>query len=361
MIFDEGIFDESLFEDGIPIYTLDVILQEIGKPASYQADALMAETKSVPYNIATLINAYPSATYSLDALLVMDPSDPKFQESIINAMIWSYGRAIEELSESIATMGLRLTLPNAVPEDLDLYWSKILGLKRRYRESDSDFRARLTTRLAIMKSSGTAPECQAIIDHILGLEGASRLEPYWPAEVRVCWTSPAAMRLAKANYDILEEALDDMMAAGTTWSTAFPFLDYSIDVNISGPHERSYQVDLGLSGRKSAAYLLRTDLFDQRSAADDLDALMETTHSLIERLDVHLLARKARNQQIDALIEGEESEDYQADSILQKRSPKNYTIDLVSMKKGKNYYRIDMLSLAARRGFYQVSTELVAA
>jgi hypothetical protein len=213
MIFDEGIFDVSLFEDGIPIYTLDVIIQELKKPATYQADALVMETKAVHYNIATLIDAYPSATYSLDTLLVMDPGDARFQESIINAMIWSYGRALEELSESIATMGLRLTLPNAVPEDLDLYWAKILGLKRRYQEKDSDFRARLTTRLAIMKSSGTAPECQAIIDHILGLDGASRLEPYWPAEVRVCWTSPAAMRLAKANYPALKEAIDDMIAA----------------------------------------------------------------------------------------------------------------------------------------------------
>ncbi len=175
MIFDSGVFDEEAIEDLLQYYTLDSILEAIAKPASYQIGTNLGNVHAAPYHITTSI-LRPFASYSLDCILIMDKNDPRFVESIINAVLWSYARASEELSQAISMMGLRLQLPYAVPEDLDLYWSRILRLKRRYGESDEDFRERLATRLAIMKSSGTKSECEAILDHILGLPGGSRLE-----------------------------------------------------------------------------------------------------------------------------------------------------------------------------------------
>jgi hypothetical protein len=53
----------------------------------------------------------------------------------------------------------------------------------------------------------------------------------WPAEVRVNWNSINAMKAAESNYAVIKEALDGMLAAGVSWSTAFPYKEYNLDVN----------------------------------------------------------------------------------------------------------------------------------
>ena len=360
MIFDEGTFDQDLVEDFLQHYTLDTILEAIKKPVSYQIDAFVGNAHELTYLLDVNI-CQPFTTYQLDAVLILDRNNPKFQESIINAIIWSCGRATAKLSEAISTMGLRLQLPYATTDDLDLYWAKILGMKRRYNEPDEDFRKRLTTRLAIMKSSGTKPECEAILNNILGMPNAVNLQTYWPAEVRVNWNSFWAMKTAEANYTVVKEALDEMIVAGVSWSTSFPYKSYDLDVNLIGQHSWPYSVDANLSHSKDCTYLLRTDIFDSGESSYDLDGCLETSHSLLERLDVLVRADKGKTQLLDANISESHPKSYQNDAVLVQNRSQNDEVDAILEATQIDFYHLDMLAEVVHRGFYMLSTELVTA
>ena len=357
MIFDVGLFDSELVEDFLQHYTLDAILEEIGKPVSYQLDTLIGDALSAYYLLD--VNIYkPFTTYQLDTILVLDRNNPKFQESIINAIVWSCGRATEKLSEAISLMGLRLLLPYATSDDLDLYWSKILGMKRRYGESTEDFRKRLSTRLAIMKSSGTKPECEAILNSLLGMTNAVNLKTYWPAEVRVEWNSFWAMKNAEANFSVISETLDEMLAAGVTWSTSFPYKQYNLDVFLVGKHSAYYSIDAGISKEKYCSYLLRTDIFDMGSTNYDLDINLETVHGATERLDALVRADKTKVVHVDAHIEEPHDESYLVDSILKQKKTKSYEVDSISEAMRSGVYRIDGVAECGHRCPYLLATNL---
>jgi hypothetical protein len=360
MIFDVGLFDSELVEDFLQHYTLDAILEEIGKPVSYQLDILIGDALSVYYLLD--VNIYkPFTTYQLDTILVLDRNNPKFQESIINAIVWSCGRATEKLSEAISLMGLRLLLPYATSDDLDLYWAKILGMKRRYGEGTEDFRKRLSTRLAIMKSSGTKSECEAILNSLLGMTNAVNLKTYWPAEVRVEWNSFWAMKSAEANFSVISETLDEMLAAGVTWSTSFPYKQYNLDAFLIGKHSAYYSIDAGISKEKYCSYLLRAYIYDSGQKSYDLDSCLEISHSLQERLDTLVRADKNKTELLDANISVPHAKNYQNDTILKENRSKTESLDAIVEAQKIDYYHIDMLAEVSHRGFYLLSTELVAA
>jgi hypothetical protein len=360
MLFDDGVFDQDMVEEFPRFYTLDAILEEIAKPISYQMDVAFGNIRSVPYLLD--VNFYnPVTSYLLDAVLVLDGNDPRFQETIINAIIWSCGRTSAKLSTAISTMGMRLMLPYATTDDLNLYWSKILGAKRRYNEPDEDFRRRLITRLAISKCSGTKPECEEILNNILGMENAVDLQTYWPAEVRVTWNSFYSMKAAETNFNAIKEALDEMLAAGVSWSTAFPYIQYNLDVNLLGPHSQPYSVDANISRIKDCTYLLRTDLFDTGTDSYDLDACLETPHSFQERLDTLIRADRSKTALLDANVSENHPKSYQNDAVLVQDRTKTEEVDAILEASGIDYYHLDMPAEVAHRGFYMLSTELVAA
>jgi hypothetical protein len=359
MIFDFGLFDSDLVEDFLQHYTLDAILEEIGKPVSYQLDTLIGDALSVYYLLD--VNIYkPFTTYQLDTILVLDRNNPKFQESIINAIVWSCGRATEKLSEAISLMGLRLLLPYATSDDLDLYWAKILGMKRRYGEGTEDFRKRLSTRLAIMKSSGTKPECEAILNSLLGMTNAVNLKTYWPAEVRVEWNSFWAMKSAEANFSVISETLDEMLAAGVTWSTSFPYKQYNLDAFLIGKHPANYSIDAGISKEKYCSYLLRTDIFDTGSTDYDLDTNLEAVHGLTERLDALVRAIRSKTELLSANISEPHDKSYQIDGVLKQKKTKSYEVDSISEAKRSGVYRMDGMTECGHRIPYLLTTTLEA-
>lgn len=360
MIFDEGIFDEYLIEDYLFHYTLDAIVQAINQEKSYNVDVQLGDVRSIEYRLGGTIQENPKRSYLIDALLALEKSDPRFQESIINAIIKSYARRIAELKTAIATMGLRLQMPYAVPKDLDLYWSKVLCLYRRFQESDEDFRGRLITRLSVMKSSGTKAECEAILNSILGMRDAVDLVTYWPGEVRVNWKSFHAMRTAEANYSAVKEALDTMIAAGISWSTSFPYKIYDVDAYLMGQHFTSYHIDADISKEKSYLYLVRTDIFNTGSTSQEIDAFLETSHQLREMVDARVKADRSKSVLLDANIEEPHKKNYQIDGILRLKSSKSYDVDAISEKLQSDSYDIDAFASMKRHGSYLVTAEVSA-
>ena len=360
MIFDDGIFDEDLIEDYLFHYTLDAIVQAVNQPKSYNVDAILGDIHTIEYRLGGTIQKIPQMSYLIDVLLVLEKSDPRFQESIINAVIKSYARRIAELKTAIATMGLRLQLPYATPDDLDEYWSSIIGLYRRYGEDDETFRSRLMTRLSIMKSSGTKAECEDILNNILGMQDAVDLVIYGGAEVRVNWSSYQAMITAEAKYTAVKEALDLMIAAGVSWSTAFPYKTYDVDAYLMGQHSTDYTLDVNVSKPKSCLYLVRTDIFDTGTLSQDLDALLETSHQLTERIDAWIKADRSKSQMVDANIEIPHTQSYEMDGLLQKSGEQSYDVDAISEKLQSDQYNIDAFASMKRRSSYLITAEVSA-
>ncbi len=70
MLFDSGTFDQDLIEDFLQHYTLDTILMEVNKPASYQVSAFLGNIQSISMKIDTRIFK-PYASYLLDCMLVL--------------------------------------------------------------------------------------------------------------------------------------------------------------------------------------------------------------------------------------------------------------------------------------------------
>ena len=360
MLFDTGAFDEDLIEDYLFHYTLDTIIEELNKPKSYQLDAFFGNIIQKPYLFDAIIRK-PYSIYLMDAVLVMDRQDPRFLESIINAILISHGRVLEELSSAIALMGLRLQLPYATGGDMDLYWAKVIALKRRYQESDEDYRRRLLTRLSIMKSSGTKAECERILNTQLGMRDAVDLQTYWPGLVRVAWTSYTAMRQAEANQDLIVETLESMLAAGISYSMSFPYKLYTLDVNIIGKHREPYSIDGMVTIDKRFYYTLRADIFGQGSANDEIDVNLEISHQAIARYDTHIWARPSEADELDVNIEHPVTKPYSLDGLLKAKVAVDDYLDAIAEKNTPKPYHLDGMLEKSRRGFYQLTTELVAA
>lgn len=362
MDFDSSIFDNSQIEPGSTGYTVDSIISAIGLSKSYEIDAILGNIGTTSYLVSALIRQ-EKATYSylLDAVVVLDKlNDPRFKESIINSIMISLGRACDAASQAIASMGIRMQLPYASPEDLDEHWATILGLRRRSEESDESFRSRLMTRLYIMKSSGTIPEISTIIDTILGIKNASTLTPYWPGDLVITWNSYEAMRAGEAKYPALKEALDNMVAAGFSWITHFPYKEYSVDALVFGEESLSYFLDAGVEKPKTKIYRISADIFDTGTAPYDLDGFLEIEHTISERLDFRGVAERVVPYSLDALGETSHWKDYSLDGDLEANLSEPESVDAIVEKTGiVDYYHLDAMAEGKRKGFYLISAAVV--
>ena len=358
MLFDSGTFDVDGFDD-IPLFwTLDTILS-LTNTETFSLDAHILSQRSAPFRLDLRIGS-PSWQFALDMILVLQRDSPRFQESIINAMFWSYGRAIEKLSESIDIMGASLKLPDAPVEDLDLYWSKMLGIKRRSGEPDEDFRMRLATRLSILSSSGTKAEIEAIINRILEMDNATRIDTY-PGEITVNWTSIVAAKLAKAKYNAVKEALDLATMAGVNWYTSFPYQDWDMDINLAGPHFSKFALDVAISRRYTAIFSLGTNLLNTHVSYWSTDSNIQGPNNTSWLTDMRLIAANSETFVLDGILKAGQSQDWNMDQVLVGRPSRNQLLDMVAVATHFNVYKVDMLASKSKRGFFMVDMELAAA
>ena len=358
MQFDDFVFDEGIALEG-PIYSLDALLEAVADPVDYSVDAVFGSLGQKVYSLSTILNNdHATASYNIDAVLVLDRHDPKFRESIINAIYVSCARACEDLSTAISEMGLRMQLSYASGSDLDLYWSRVLSLRRRYLELDEDFRIRLLARTTLMKSSGTADELKTLVDTILGMTNAATFRTYWPAEIRVDWNSITAMKAAESKYDKIAEALNEAVASGVSWSTSFPYKEYLIDCAIAGIYKTSYEIDTAISKEKSSIYRLVVDLLNTGSKLLNVDANLETRRSHSQTLDTKLIKVEDVDYSVDGFCEGVTSWSYTNDVQLISMKNKTLNLDSVMTKDFGKIYDVDSSLEREKRGFYLVTCVL---
>lgn len=352
MQFDEFIYDEGIIFDG-PYYSLDALIEAIADPVEYSVDAVFGSLGQKTYSLTALINNdHATSSYQVDTVLVLDKHSQKFRESIINSIYVSCARACEDLSTAISEMGLRMQLSYASGSDLDLYWSKVLSLRRRFLESDEDYRTRLKARMTLMKSSGTESELLTLINTILGMQNAATLRTYWPAEIRVDWNSFAAMKQAELKYDRIKEALDEAVAAGVTWSTSFPYKEYLLDAALAGTKLIEYSVDTGISKEKETFYRIVVDLLNPGSKIYDVDAGLETRRSKAQLVDTKLLETNYLDYHVGSFIEGSKTKTYDIDLQLWSVRSKLDDLDVIMSKDRELIYDVDAFVARDKRGFY---------
>lgn len=356
MQFGEGVFDEGLLGDTPAYYSVDAILEAFGVEKTYEVGAIVGNLSSKPYQVTALIqNESLAKPYRVDAIVVRDRRSSIFQESIINAIYISCGRVCEQLAQDIADMGSRLQLPFASGDDLDLYWSKMLSLRRRYQESDDDFRARLSARMIVMKSSGTLSEIRTLIDTVLGMENAASLRSYWPGELRIDWRSYTAMKLAEANFAQLTESLNEMVMAGIAWSTSFPYFEYQIDAMISGDKSSQYSLDYYLERSKSAIYRISAEIFDVHTTEYSLGAYLDSVSGTSQLVDAKVKADKPKEVRYDVYLEGPVDTSYQTDATLVAEKTEPDRVDTILTKDFHLPYSVDSKVMRNRRYPYLLS------
>ena len=355
MEFDEGIFDESDLLENPTHYPIDAFFAtDVERTES--VDTILGNLGLKPYLVSSLLqNDHAITQYLIDAVLILDKNGPRFKESIINAILISCGKACERLAQDIANTGNRLKLAHCSGDDLDDYWANMLQLRRRYQETDLNYRYRLMARLAVMKSSGTVAEIRAAIDNLLGMENAATLTSYWPGELRITWNSYTAIRAAEAKFAALSEALNDMVMAGITWTTSFPYKTYDLDVLLYGPKRNEVQVDALLEKPKEKLYRLVVDFFDVGVKPYELDGFAETTHEKGQSLVAKLVAVPEKPVLVDGFLEAPHDESYFNDVTLVAHKPKNDSVDSILTKDFKLPYRMDGFLERSRRYPYLVS------
>lgn len=354
MQFDSDQFDIDVFGEGRE-YQIDMQLATT-KSLTYSLDTILGYLMPYRYQVATsIVNEHLPAKYSVDVVLVRSKESEIFKESIINAIMISCGRACEALSTEILNSESRMKLLYATSEDLDLYWSKMLSIRRKYKESDEDFRRRLSARLLIMKSSGTVGEIRELIDTMLNMENAAEIKSYWPCEMRINWRTYDAMREAEKIYPELKEALDLMSMAGVQWSTSFPYKNYLVDLSIASQASKNYETDTKIEIGKYKIYPVALDIFERGSLNYDLAISLELTHSVSQNIAVTIEKQKSKAQKYAIELLGPIEKNYDLGVRVAKITRKEYSLGIMISKAKILPYAVDMQSMREKRYPYLLS------
>jgi len=187
------------------------------------------------------------------------------------------------------------------------------------------------------------------------MENAATLTSYWPGELRITWNSYTAIRAAEAKLAALTEALNDMVMAGITWTTSFPYKTYDLDVLLYGPKRNEVQVDTILEKPKEKLYRLVVDFFDVGTKSYELDGYAETTHEKSQSLVAKLVAVPEKPVLVDGFLETVHDKSYDNDVTLVAHKTKNDSVDSVLTKDFRLPYMVDGLFERKRRCPYLVS------
>lgn len=180
----------------------------------------------------------PEPEYDIEALEAYGSSDPP----VIDALIKSWLDQLDYVYSLIQTTGLRYKLGSAEGSDLDDIWGRIFQIKRYTQESDDDYRARLIVHTQILMGAGTTPNCEAIIDSLLGTTGATEISSRWPGIVHVEFRDVSCIKLAKAAESKINKILPLAIAAGMTYEMLLPIVDYTIHLMIKATGSNEYDL-----------------------------------------------------------------------------------------------------------------------
>ncbi len=126
---------------------------------------------------------------------------------------------------------------NSILPSLDGVWGKLYNLPRLTGESDDHYRMRLQTYVKVLTGCGTIPNCQEVLDFLVGYPGSTRILPIWPARAIIDFNDVDAMRSARSRLSLLNSVLPGMFAAGVDYEMRLPYIDSAVCAYIQGDAE----------------------------------------------------------------------------------------------------------------------------
>lgn len=263
MIFETDTFEtpfDAISTLGIKSYDASTILA-LYQRVNFQIDSLLKAVVNFNYKASARIGL-PTPSYQMDTIIVYDASDPRFNESFINIFFWSYADQFNKVDHAIQTMIHRLKLDFASTTDLDQYWGNVLGVRRKANESDTNYRTRLATHIRIITSSGIIPNIRAVVDRITGYPNGSVIESFWPATLRLSWSSPEVAKVAYSKQSLLIDAMNRSIAAGVSWSTSYPYCEYQADFKKCYIETLGHDMDAAIAKRRGQVYHAAVGLWE---------------------------------------------------------------------------------------------------
>jgi hypothetical protein len=347
-------FDEVVAKIRYASYSSSVTVWDENPAVRYHMDGKLKAKVAQTYKMSARIGV-PSPYYDMDVVLVLDKDDPRYLGSFASAFFWTYADQYRKIDAAIQSMVSRLKLDFATSDDLDDYWGQVLGVRRRYNEADEDYRTRLATHIRVITSSGTSTNIRAVVDRITGIAGGSVLEPFYPATLRLSWTSPDIAKVAETQDALISAAMDRAVASGISWSTAYPYMEYSMDAMAEAPQYAGYLMDAAVAKRRGYNYYMTTGLWNDGSSGYDEDVALAVDRSATYRMKEIAIASVTAAYRMAVRSGTLSTASYDINTRLLTFHMVSYDIDTLLGKPYTATYSENALVHGWARGHYRMS------
>lgn len=269
----------------------------------------------------------PDPEYNIDELIGPNESEPP----VIDVLVKSWIEELDKVYSKIQLTGMRYKLESAEGSDLDDIWGRIFQIKRYASESDDDYRSRLIVHTRILMGSGTIPNCEAIIDSLIGYPGGTNIESRWPGVNYISFRGINELRSASASKTKIEKILPLMLAAGMSYEMPLPISEYIISLILKCNPSTSYEMDAMLQGIKWFDY--------------DISSKFARTVSIVYNLNAYL--QKSRFSQYN-LYRG----------LMKYIKSMRYSVGAYVLKDRSTEYNLGTIFLVVRHRPYNLSARM---
>lgn len=293
-------------------------------------------------------------TYDIDELL-------QNSDSAINVLLKSWITELDNAYIKIQLTSYRYKLETAVGSDLDSIWGRIFEVKRRGGESDDDYRSRLIVHTRVMTGSGTAPNCESVINSLTGRPGGSIVESRWPGRALFLFRNMDDARAAKRIRDRLERIIPEMIAAGISWEMPFLFEDYDITGYFKKRVKKTFTIRAHMQQKRFDDYDLGAKIVLRRTLGYSLREYVLKRRSKTYKLDRGKISfKRSRQYTIRARLVKRRSVSYGIRGIFWKRCQKQYTVAAYLKTVHDRQYDFRTYMQRGRRGQYMLSAVISA-
>jgi hypothetical protein len=146
--------------------------------------------------------------------------------------------------------------------------------------------------------------------------------------VRLGWTDTETAKVAVTKTAQIEGAMDDVLAVGVSWSTAYPYAEYEMDWFRWLPRSVTYEASVAVARRRGFVYQAATGIWESGSDTYDADAIIYSRATITYRLDGRKIviseSSYLMNTKLNQLYEIAKTSDYLAGGWVSKSVRRSY-------------------------------------
>jgi hypothetical protein len=283
-------------------------------PFSHWADFTFAELAEYPFELL----AEPSHVLELSASIVLAPltDDSPRKNHIITPRLIALANQFSYVLDLNYKMGLLRRIEFATGHDLDDVWGRIYEVRRRYAETDDEYRKRLQVYLLQVAGSGTKAAVEEIISIICEWPNSCRVDTYWPGYCRVYITNAYARQKARDRQALIDLVLPNTLAAGVDYRFYIPYVDIPADIVLQGPELCELPADIALQSTSQVS--LDTSLVLGIRHTDELEADIRLAYANLSYITSRLALRDEVQEPLEAqmALMGEVQTSFEASEAL---------------------------------------------